>query len=221
MKTLEIQDDNTILIGIPKKEEKDKINYVFLDKVYSKVESLLILSDYMDFSLHFEGNKFDVPNLKELNLVGKFALNIFQNKREDFLYAPVLEKMYFTDTELEQIPSFLKKNKSLKFLNFHHGDLLEIPREIFEMENLQSLSFHNLKKIRILPDEIKKLTNLVHFDLWEASIKYLSHELFLLPKIESISFCFSNYTPTIEVLSALKEYKNCGKRFTGWGGYVD
>lgn len=221
MKTLEIQDDNSIFIGISMKEEKDKINYVFLDKVYSKVESLLILSDYMDFSLHFEGDKFDVPNLKELNLVGKFALNIFQNMREDFLYAPVLEKMYFIDTELEQIPSFLKKNKTLKLLNFRHGDLLEIPREIFEMENLQSLSFHYLNKIRILPDEIKKLTNLVYFDLWKAPIEYLSHELFLLPKIESISFCYSSYTPTMEVLSALKEYKNSGKRIVGWLGYVD
>ena len=221
MKTIEIQDDTSLLIGFFEKEEKDKINYVILDKVYSKVESMVILSDHMDFSFHLAGDKFNVPNLKELNLVGKFALNIFQNMREDFLYAPVLEKMYFTDTEIGQMPGFLKKNKSLRFLNFRHGNLLEIPTEIFEMENLQSLSFHYLNKIRILPNEIKKLTNLVHFDLWEASIEYLSHELFLLPKIESINLYYSSYTPTTEVLKALKEYEDCGKSFSGWGGYVD
>jgi Leucine-rich repeat (LRR) protein len=161
----------------------------------------------MDFSLHFEGAKFDVPNLKEFSLYGNFALSIFQNTSDDFLCAPLLEEMYIGETEIEFLPVFLKKNKSLKSLTFRHGDLLEIPGEIFEMENLQTLSFYSLEKIRILPDEIKKLTNLVHFDLWGASIEYLSPELFLLPKIKEINLCFSRYSPTSEVIKACNKYK--------------
>ena len=64
MKTIEITDDTGIIIGFPEEGEKVKINYVFLDKVYSKLEQLFIW-DWTDFSLHFEGAKFDVPNLKE------------------------------------------------------------------------------------------------------------------------------------------------------------
>ena len=204
MKTIEILDEEEIILGM---EEGEKIHYVFLDKVYSKLESLLIISNLNDFSLHFEGAKFDVPNLKEFSIMGKFALNIFQNLSEDILCAPLLEIMNFWDTEIEFLPGFLKKCKSLKSLTFRHGELLEIPGEIFEMENLQTLRFHNLKKIRIVPDEIKKLTNLVRFDLWEASIEYLSPELFLLPKIELIDLHFSRYSPTSEVIKACNKFK--------------
>ena len=204
MKTIEILDEEDIILGIG---EGEKINYVFLDKVYSNLESLLIISDPNDFSLHFEGTKFDVPNLKLFYLSGKLALNIFQNKSEDFLCAPLLEEIYFGDTEIEFLPGFLKMNKSLKSLTFRDGALIQIPGEIFEMENLQRLSFINLKNIRILPDEIKKLTNLVHFDLWGTPIEYLSPELFLLPKIKELVLHFSSYSPTSEVIKACNKFK--------------
>ncbi|MEI6138918.1 MAG: hypothetical protein WCP85_06630 [Mariniphaga sp.] len=208
MKTIEILDEEDITLGIDE-VDKDKIKYVFLDKVYSKLKSLWIISDpyIQDYSLHFEGAKFDVPNLKEFSLYGKFALSIFQNTSEDFLCAPLLEEMYIGETGIEFLPGFLKKNKSLKSLTFRHGDLIEIPGEIFEMENLQRLSFYSIEKIRIIPDEIKKLTNLVHFNLWGASIEYLSPELFLLPKIKEIDLCFSRYSPTSEVIEACNKFK--------------
>jgi Leucine-rich repeat (LRR) protein len=204
MKTIDIPDNKEIILGM---EEGEKINYVFWDKVYSKLESLVIISELEDFSLHFEGAKFDVPNLKEFCLYGKFALSIFQNTSEDFLCAPLLEEMYIGETEIEFLPVFLKKNKSLKSLTFRDGALIEIPCEIFEIENLQRLSFINLKNIRILPDEIKKLTNLVHFDLWGTPIEYLSPELFLLPKIKELVLHFSSYSPTSEVIEAFNKFK--------------
>ncbi|MEI7981573.1 MAG: hypothetical protein WCI71_07950, partial [Bacteroidota bacterium] len=198
-------------------EETEKIKYIFTDKVYSNLEHLSIVSSLIDICLDFEGTKLNVPNLKHLDLEGIASLQYFQNMNDNFIFAPKLKEVYLIDTEVTQLPAFIKNTKSLRSLQFRHGNLLEISNEIFEMEKLQKLSFEYCKKIRIVPDTIRKLINLVHFDLWEASIEYLSPELFLLPNIRSINLTYSEYTPTREVLDALKIFKDKKQnRFEGF-----
>ena len=218
MKTIEVVDEPSSCLGIL--ENREKIKYIFTGEIYSRMEHLSIISSLGDICLDFEGSKLDVPNLKHLALEGKVSLQYFQNMDENFLPATRLEEVYLIDTEITQLPGFIKNTRSLKSLQIRHGYLPEISDEIFEMRKLQKLSFEYCRTIRTVPDKIRHLVNLVHFDLWEAQIEYLSPELFLLPEIRSINFYLSGYTPTKEVLEALKIFKdNKENRFSGWGGY--
>ena len=219
MKTIEITDNEGVFIGNDH-SENEKINYVFLDKVYLKLK-LIQISGVKDFSLSFEGTRLNAPNLKYFVFDGECAFNILKSMKEDFLHAPALEGMAFHDIKLDQMPQFLKRIMTLKELSFRNGNLTEIPSEIFEMKNLRTLRFEYFNKIKIIPDDIKRLKNLESFTLWQAPIEYLSPELFLLPKISNINFVYCNYNPTKDVIDVLKKYKSTGKTFSGWEGYVE
>ncbi len=219
MKTIEITDDEFIIIG-QDHSKNEKINYVFLDKVYLKLKIIQIDSGFEHYSLNFEGARLNAPNLKYFLFFYENSFSVFQYLKE-FLYAPALEGMYFHDTKLDQIPQFLKGILTLKELSFRNGNLTEIPSEIFEMKNLRTLRFEYFTKIKIIPDDIKRLKNLVAFTLWQAPIEYLSPELFLLPKISNINLVYCNYNPTKHVIDVLGKYKSTGKTFSGWEGYVD
>jgi hypothetical protein len=87
----------------------------------------------------------------------------------------------------------------------------ELPDDFFTLENLKRLSFYYCTEITIIPDDIKKLVNLEHFDLWQANLKYLSPELFLLPKLKSVGLAYTQYPPTKEVSDAYEIFKGRNK----------
>jgi hypothetical protein len=92
-------------------------------------------------------------------------------------------------------------------LTFRKETLSVLPDELFNMENRTGLRFQYCTEIKEIPDKIKKLVNLEHFDLWQANLKYLSPELFLLPKLMAVNFFKTQYYPAKEVLDAYKIYK--------------
>ena len=76
-------------------------------------------------------------------------------------------------------------------------------------EKIQSLimRFGVWLTINIISDEIKRLINLEIFDIWQVHLKYLSPELFLLPKLSKVNFFLTQYAPTREVLDACEIFK--------------
>ncbi|NTW23598.1 MAG: hypothetical protein HGA37_02770 [Lentimicrobium sp.] len=216
------EDDGILVLGVTEFEETcEKINYLLSDKVLSNMNYLMVLTDLFEFDIEFESDTLLVPKLIELSLVGSKSLQFFQKLNTRFLSPPPIETIYADNIVIEDYPEFLK-NLSLKSLGFRHCYFNEILNEIFDMTTLQTLKFNYAKKIKRIPDDIQKLTSLVKFELWESRIEYMSPELFLLPEIKEISFAFSSYTPTKEVLNALEIYKSKpGNLFYGWWGYDD
>jgi len=183
MKTIELNDEQDWFIMLD--DENEKTKYVFSDEVYSKLESVLIFDtngSEIDFPL-IEGPLLKAPNLKILGFIGKGCNKCIQSLNENGISAPILESISFDSTGITQIPEFLLKINTLSKLSFRNEEISTIPIELFDLINLNELHFQYTSEIRIIPDEIKNLVNLVNFDLWGANLEYLSPELFQLPKI--------------------------------------
>ena len=160
-------------------------------------------------------NKLNVPKLLQLDFYGEYSYNLFINKPDHFLNAPELETLYFHGTAIPEVPLCLTKPETLKSLTFRSESLTSVPEFIFQCHNLEELHLQHVPGITIIPDKIKNLQNLQVFDLWQSSIKYLSPELFLLPKLKRVSFAYSSYTPTREVLEAAEVFRSKG-HVCGW-----
>jgi len=220
MKTIELQDEESWEIIIDDPTEKTK--YTFSDKVYTKLETIFVFdltNSAIDYPL-VEGPFLNVPNLKALCFSGQGCRLVIQSLIENGILAPILESISFDSTQLRQFPNFIQEIKTLKYLSFRHEKISGLPPGLFDLINLQALQFQYDSGISVLPDEIKNLVNLVQFDLWGVTLEYLSPELFLLPKIQSINFAYSSYQPKKEVLNALKVFTKKGiNRFSRWREY--
>jgi hypothetical protein len=219
MKTIELKNEPVWWLGFHNITEQ--IKYVFSDQVHTNLEVVSISAGSSDNFPVFEGNKFDAPRLKYLILEGAGSIKCFQTIDESILSAPSLEEIHFHGTRIDRVPEFISKIKTLKHLTFRYEKFQDIPFEISDFVNLEYLSFEYCHHIKRIPDNIKNLVNLKHFDLWEAGLEYLSPELFLLPAIKHISLAYSQYTPTREVRDALKLFNKKGyDRFTPWENFV-
>jgi Leucine-rich repeat (LRR) protein len=219
MKTIELKNEPVWWLGFP--DITEQIKYEFSDQVHTNLEVVSISAGSSDNFPVFEGNKFDAPRLKYLILEGAGSIKCFQTIDESILSAPLLEEIHFHGTRITRVPEFISKIKTLKHLTFRYENFQEIPFEISDFVNLEYLSFEYCHHIKRIPDDIKNLVNLKHFDLWEAGLDYLSPELFLLPAIKHISLAYSQYTPTGEVRDALKIFNKKGSdRFVPWENFV-
>jgi Leucine-rich repeat (LRR) protein len=236
MKTIELADEECWWIDVA--ENTEKVKYVISEKVYSKLGMIILYSSCsVDFQIFegielnapnlelisieeqsqsnipvFEGIKFNTPKLKMISLNGIGSVKCFQNIQENnhFLLPEELSLFY---TGIHEIPDFILKAKTLTSLSFRGEKMTELPNALFTLENLQRLGFHYCTGIKIIPDDIKNLINLEHFDLWAANVQYLSPELFLLPKLKSLNFAYTQYSPTKEVLDAYEIFKGKKKDY--------
>jgi hypothetical protein len=227
MKTIELQDEECWSLNIL--ENAENVRYFISDEVYEILEIIIIFSYCsIDFPI-FEGLKLNAPNLKMLcfdkrsqtnipffgdfkfntpklnriSLSGVGSLKWFQDIHQN-ANTLMLEDVYLDNTGITEIPDFILRMKTINKLTFRHEDISELPDDLFDLENLIQLNFQYCSGIKIIPDHIKKLVNLEHFDLWGASIQYLSPELFLLPKLEFVNFAYTYYIPAKEVVDAFE-----------------
>jgi len=220
MKIIELKDEQHWFINLD--DENEKIQYVFTDEVYLKLERIAIITaNPVDYPL-IVGPKLNAPNLKDLDFMGEGSEMCFKGLNENGICAPILESIWLHNIGITKIPDFVLKFKSLKRLSIQNEKLTELPDELFNLINLQYLSVDYTRNhiIRKIPDGIKNLINLEKFVLESNQIEYLSPELFLLPKIQNINFAYSSYQPTNEVLDALKIFqKKESNYFTKWSNY--
>lgn len=74
----------------------------------------------------------------------------------------------------------------LKNVNLNGNKLQKIPKEFFELSNLEIMSFGD-NLIKEIPKEIKKLTKLLSLDLSDNQITKLPKELFTLPTLHLLN----------------------------------
>ena len=215
MKTIELANEEALMLGF--NDEMNPCTYVFHEIDYSDVEWLVITTSSIDFNIIIEAPVLHMPKLKSISINGAKALDVFKLVYDKLDTIPEIDYMYFDRTGMLKPPEFIWDSRYLTKLEFRHEDIQEIPNQLFELINLQWLTFAYCVNITTVPDSIKKLVNLVAFNLWSAKITFLSHELFLLPNITSINFAYSSYIPTVEVRKALDIFKeNKKSQFTFW-----
>jgi len=211
-----LANEHTLVLGIS--DEMEPCTYIFQEKDYSAVEGIMIITTFFKFNIIFEATVLHMPKLKSVGIQGAEAVSIFQSIYNKLGSIFAIEEIYIDGTGMTKPPDFIWEARQLSKLEFRHEVIPEIPNQLFELENLRSLTFAYCVNITTVPDNIKKLVNLVVFNLWQASIDYLSHELFLLPNINSIKFTYSSYIPTIAVRKALEDYKEKKNGcFYSWG----
>lgn len=203
MKRLEITNEEVIFIG----QEAEQCVYIFKDIEYDKVLLMSLESRDQEYSFEFESNKVIVPNLKYFMISGAQAFGYFTDFLKTLQPLLQIEGFYFHRTGMIKPPEFLWTFRNLTYITFRNEDINEIPVQVFDLTGLRNLSFQYCPNIKIVSDDIKKLTDLIVFDLWQASITYLSYELFLLPKIKFINFAYSNYLPDQKVKEAMSMFK--------------
>lgn len=158
--------------------------------------------------------KINAPNHKILALGDSGSAQILENYYSFFEESKSLSEISTDRTNISSIPEFVLGNKSLTRLTFRNEHNLVLSKRLFELRNLDKLSFEYTNKITVIPDEIKKLVNLKHLDLWHSSIQYLSPELFKLPKLNWLNFAFTCYNPSIEFRNELEMWKAKGNHFS-------
>lgn len=183
--------DPKYIEGIDKNED---FEYFAIDETYNKVE-YISLSNKVSFA---ENTKINAPNLKGVFFEPNVKREILDNFDQIFINSISLEdiSLYLDKTHSGIIPQFILNSKTIKNLTIEYRQLTSIPAEIFNITSLKRLNFRYVPKIKIIPDEIKKLINLEDFSLWLANLEYISLELFKLPKLDHINLAYSNYNPT-------------------------
>lgn len=206
METIELKNQEDWIIF--HYDEHDKIQYVFTDEVYSKLESIIVSADFpLDYPF-LAGPHLNAPNLRLLGFRGEGCRQSIRRLNLNGVYAPTIEGVGFEVTGITQVPDFILNFKTIKDIHFRLEKLIEMPAAMFDMIQLQTLRFQYGSQIAVIPDAIKNLVNLEYFDFWGASIQYLSSELFRLPKLVYANFTDSSYHPSKEVEDAVAEFKS-------------
>ncbi len=218
MKTIALDNKEEWLIDFDYPNNHEKIVYACSLDIYQG--DMIWISTNSSCEIEVSVNhKISVPNLKYILLDGEESLAIYRNLMANFKSQPSIEAFSFSNTKITQIPDFVLNSKNLIHLTLRsERELSKLPSELFDLVNLEMLSFAYTKNITTIPDDIAQLINLKYFDLWSANIDYLSDQLLLLPKIKKINLAYSTYTPTNEILKALKVFEKKGGSF---GGYTN
>ena len=86
-----------------------------------------------------------------------------------------------------------------------------LPEAIFQKTSLKKIAINSSQKRSIsIPDSIRNLSNLEHFQLFDARVPYLSPEIFRLPRIRHISLYRLLYEPSPEVMAAAEAFVAAG-----------
>lgn len=218
MKTIELKNQQDWFLI--QDDENERIQYVFTDEIYSKLESIIVESDFaLDYPL-LEGPCLNAPNLKLLGFRGKGCKMCIQSLNRNGFSAPTIETIGFEGIGITRIPDFIFGFKSIRDIHFRHEKLHEMPAGLFGLINLQTLRFQYGSQIPVIPDEIKNLVNLEYFDFWGSTVKYLSPEIFRLPLIKYLNFTDSGYNPSKEVVDSMMEFKMKNSAvFYGWQNF--
>ena len=93
MKTIELKNQQDWIIILDNEDEK--IQYVFTDVIYSKLESIIVEADFdLDYPL-FQGPHLNATNLKLLGFRGKGCKKCIQSLNANGFSAPTIETIGF------------------------------------------------------------------------------------------------------------------------------
>ncbi len=150
-------------------------------------ETLKIFDDVKSFRLdHFQSSSFSY------SLMAKFKN---------------LKRLYIHNCDIEEILPHIKNLPNLIEINFDYAIQLDIPKELFELTQLEYLRFNNVELLG-LPAEIKNLKNLVSLDLSGNHISSLPKEIGELKNLEFLKIENNNLLSLPEEIGNLEKLKN-------------
>ena len=202
----EIPDEECWKIGDG--ESVYSFKYRITQTEYTKIKSLTINKEFDDAYPLIIGENLKLPNLESVEFIGGGSIPYFKRIRTRFDIHPKYTSLAYNRTNLHQIHDIIYNLSHIKHLTFRKENIKKLEDRFFDLNSLEELNFIYTQEIKVVPDRIKWLRNLKTFRLWQSNIDYLSPELFLLPKIEHIDLDYSQYTPTEEVLMAVKYYNS-------------
>ncbi|PKP36096.1 MAG: hypothetical protein CVT98_09180 [Bacteroidetes bacterium HGW-Bacteroidetes-15] len=109
-----------------------------------------------------------------------------------FLFATIVNAQLLDSLSLEEkyeytsLEEALKNPKDVYKLNLKRKKIIDLPKEIYQLSNLQILILRN-NKITDIPISINKLVNLQYLDLSRNKIKEVPAEMFDLINLKSLS----------------------------------
>jgi Leucine-rich repeat (LRR) protein len=192
--------------------------YEINKEVYANVKQIAFLyTGVDDNNFEFEINKIRLPSLKTIHIhedekslsdkffskvsseslkqvenIGLSELNTHTHFPDWITHCVNMQTLNFSMIGLRDLPTIFGKFKELKNITCEGNSFAEIPEVIFNCTKLESLHFYSANKMTEVPDSVAKLRVLKEFSFCDASLKYVSPELFLLPKIESLNFSHSS-----------------------------
>lgn len=180
------------------------------DRGFKKDDTLMktIIEDKLDFN---ELSNFSIPNMTlnqidELITNGCKGIDVFQGKN------------YFRSELMEEL-AHIKKTKDLKILldnkdtvynlNLRYSELTELPKELFQFVNLQSidLSGNTFKDKKKLFEDLSKLPNLKILNLGRCNLRNLPDNIALLQNLEVLNVYANGFRKINENIGKLKKLK--------------
>jgi hypothetical protein len=220
-------------------ELEESVIYYNDRKVYQQVKSLTLFQlEEKEAELQFDLSEISLPNLEEIMIVKAVPgeelvepFSIFDNlsiesfsqvkfisiyDHENIVesqnwssHCKNLESIQLDISKNEFIPLELSQAKKIKKVMINGSKLHEIPDFIFKNKHIEVLDFHSCNSLREIGDDIKYLTNLNAFVFCYGELKYVSPNVFKLPKLVHLNFAFTTYkNPQPEIYDAIKDLKS-------------
>ncbi|WP_179004487.1 leucine-rich repeat domain-containing protein [Winogradskyella forsetii] len=167
-----------------------------------------IVQDKLDFDTL---SKFSIPNMTLEQLDGLITNNcsgidIFQGK--NYFRSELLEELAHLE-KTEDLSSLLDNNEEVYALNLRYSDLTELPKEIFQLVNLQSidLSGNRFRDKEKLFEDLSKLPNLKVLSLGRCNLRSLPDNITLLQNLEVLVIYVNGLREINENIGKLKRLK--------------
>ena len=103
-----------------------------------------------------------------------------------------LVTLYLSNNSLRVVPSIALKQQSLKYLFLDGNELLHLPPEISELDQLREFSFNNSVRIKTIPETFSVLNNLLFLDARNNSIAHLPEKL---KSLKSLQYAYFDGNP--------------------------
>lgn len=125
-------------------------------------------------------------------------------------YTASLKKINISNCGIHEIPNQIFSLKNLEVLIINdEKNLKEIPDEIYQLTTLKELIFSKILNLETtISDEISVLKNLEVLKLHHLKIDEISSALYKLPKLRTVDFSNSSFTPTEDYEIFQRKYKS-------------
>ncbi|TCI91327.1 leucine-rich repeat domain-containing protein [Tenacibaculum sp. M341] len=136
-------------------------------------------------------------------------LDIFQGK--NYFRSELMEQLAHLE-RVTNLKELLNDKENIYNLNLSYSDLTELPKEIFQFINLQTLNISNNKfkdKSKLFKD-LSKLPNLKVISLNNCYLRKLPDEIKLLKNIEVLELATNGFSEINESIGELKRLKLLG-----------
>jgi Leucine-rich repeat (LRR) protein len=201
----------------------DEIEHVFNKKEYPALRSMCIAYN-KKMKISWKQN-VSFPNLEKLDFINPSNKDV-NDFEKHAIHLKNLKTLCYRGIDFNSIPSLTFNLENLEFLTFIGMHYIQnLPKEIFNLTHLKHLSLHHAEKISGIPDEISNLKNLEAFNISHTTLKYISLEIFKLPKMQHLSIWTCRFDLTKsnidELRSIYKKRKHLLKDISGLENYLE